>query len=235
MSGSGRVHDRRVGRERDRRRLATPSRRPAAWLRARRRFAWRFLTGRFSSSLTRRIVVLNLGGLVVLVVGFLLLNHFRADIIDARAAEPDDAGRHHRGRGRRLRRRRHRHDHHRSRQAAATRAGRDGLAVAERRGVQSSSRSIPSGSGRCCTGSSRRPTRARGSTTATASCCSTRSSLSAHGSVVRSDLPEAAERRGLLDRLVGAVRNFFATPSAPRPRRSVGRRRQERCPRSPRR
>ena len=38
----------------------------------------------FSSSLTRRIVVLNLGGLVVLVVGFLLLNQFRADIIAAR-------------------------------------------------------------------------------------------------------------------------------------------------------
>jgi len=38
----------------------------------------------FSSSLTRRIVFLNLGGLLVLVVGFLLLNQFRADIIAAR-------------------------------------------------------------------------------------------------------------------------------------------------------
>ena len=46
--------------------------------------AWRFLNARFSSSLTRRIVVLNLGGLVVLAVGFLLLNQFRADIIAAR-------------------------------------------------------------------------------------------------------------------------------------------------------
>src|SRR5260370_8189534 len=54
------------------------------WHRARARFAWRFLTARFSSSLTRRIVVLNLGGLVVLVIGFLLLNQFRADIIAAR-------------------------------------------------------------------------------------------------------------------------------------------------------
>src|SRR5580698_9360925 len=54
------------------------------WLRVRARVAWRFLTARFSSSLTRRIVVLNLGGLVVLVVGFLLLSQFRADIIDAR-------------------------------------------------------------------------------------------------------------------------------------------------------
>ena len=54
------------------------------WLRARTRVAWRFLTARFSSSLTRRIVVLNLGGLVVLVVGFLLLDQFRADLIAAR-------------------------------------------------------------------------------------------------------------------------------------------------------
>src|ERR1700744_1937556 len=52
--------------------------------RARARAAWRFLTARFSSSLTRRIVVLNLGGLVVLVVGFLLLDQFRADLIAAR-------------------------------------------------------------------------------------------------------------------------------------------------------
>src|ERR1700735_1922551 len=54
------------------------------WLRVRARVAWRFLTARFSSSLTRRIVVLNLGGLVVLVVGFLLLDQFRADLIEAR-------------------------------------------------------------------------------------------------------------------------------------------------------
>src|ERR1700733_13853475 len=54
------------------------------WLRARLLFAWRFLTARFSSSLTRRIVVLNLGGLVVLVVGFLLVDQFRADLIEAR-------------------------------------------------------------------------------------------------------------------------------------------------------
>jgi len=63
---------------------ASPTQGGAWWLRARARFAWRFLSARFSSSLTRRIVVLNLGGLVVLVVGFLLLNQFRADIIAAR-------------------------------------------------------------------------------------------------------------------------------------------------------
>jgi two-component system sensor histidine kinase ChvG len=52
--------------------------------RTRLRKLGRTLLSGFSSSLTRRIVVLNLGGLLVLVVGFLLLNQFRADIIAAR-------------------------------------------------------------------------------------------------------------------------------------------------------
>ena len=68
----------------ERRLAAPPARGSRRWLRLRARLAWRFLTARFSSSLTRRIVVLNLGGLVVLVVGFLLLDHFRADLIEAR-------------------------------------------------------------------------------------------------------------------------------------------------------
>jgi two-component system sensor histidine kinase ChvG len=55
-----------------------------ARLKSRARLIWRAVVSRFSSSLTRRIVVLNLGGLLVLVVGFLYLNQFRADIIDAR-------------------------------------------------------------------------------------------------------------------------------------------------------
>jgi two-component system sensor histidine kinase ChvG len=42
------------------------------------------IASRFSSSLTRRILVLNLGGLVALLVGFLYLNQFRAGLIDAR-------------------------------------------------------------------------------------------------------------------------------------------------------
>ncbi len=60
----------------------------------RRSLGWRFLRRiravehaiamRFSSSLTRRIVVLNLGGLVALLVGFLYLNQFREGLIDAR-------------------------------------------------------------------------------------------------------------------------------------------------------
>jgi two-component system sensor histidine kinase ChvG len=39
---------------------------------------------RLSSSITRRIVVLNLGGLVALLAGFLYLNQFREGLIDAR-------------------------------------------------------------------------------------------------------------------------------------------------------
>ncbi len=44
----------------------------------------RTLSSRFSSSLTRRIVVLNLGGLVALLIGFLYLNQFREGLIEAR-------------------------------------------------------------------------------------------------------------------------------------------------------
>jgi two-component system sensor histidine kinase ChvG len=63
---------------------------PAAtrWRKSRLRLRlWRLrrtLESNVSSSLTRRIVTLNLGGLAALVAGFLLLNHFRADIIQAR-------------------------------------------------------------------------------------------------------------------------------------------------------
>jgi two-component system sensor histidine kinase ChvG len=45
---------------------------------------WRVLNQRASSSLTRRIVVLNLAGLVALLVGFLYLNQFRQGLIEAR-------------------------------------------------------------------------------------------------------------------------------------------------------
>jgi two-component system sensor histidine kinase ChvG len=50
----------------------------------RARLAWRGVTARFASSLTRRIVMLNLGGLVVLALAFLYLNQFREGLIDAR-------------------------------------------------------------------------------------------------------------------------------------------------------
>jgi two-component system sensor histidine kinase ChvG len=64
-----------------------PRRPPARTLRAmrvRRRKFSRAIEHRLSSSLTRRIVVLNLGGLVALLIGFLYLNQFRAGLIDAR-------------------------------------------------------------------------------------------------------------------------------------------------------
>ena len=46
----------------------------------------RFATIHVFTSLTRRIIVLNLAALVVLVTGILLLNQFRAGLIDARVS-----------------------------------------------------------------------------------------------------------------------------------------------------
>jgi two-component system sensor histidine kinase ChvG len=48
------------------------------------RSAWRFFISQSFSSLTRRIVFLNLAGLVALVTGVLYLSQFRAGLIDAR-------------------------------------------------------------------------------------------------------------------------------------------------------
>lgn len=45
---------------------------------------WRSLERRASSSLTRRIVILNLAGLFALLIGFLYLNQFKEGLIDAR-------------------------------------------------------------------------------------------------------------------------------------------------------
>jgi two-component system sensor histidine kinase ChvG len=56
------------------------SRRRAVALRA----IWRGFVSRLSSSLTRRIVLLNIGGLFALLIGFLYLNQFRQGLIDAR-------------------------------------------------------------------------------------------------------------------------------------------------------
>ncbi|NGM35333.1 HAMP domain-containing protein [Methylobacterium sp. DB0501] len=55
---------------------------------AREPFGWRtvrsWIAERFASSLTRRIVVLNLAGLIALLIGFLYLNQFRQGLIEAR-------------------------------------------------------------------------------------------------------------------------------------------------------
>ena len=56
-------------------------RRPRDWLRG----AWQFLFALLFSSLTRRIVSLNLIGLIALVASILYLSQFRAGLIDARA------------------------------------------------------------------------------------------------------------------------------------------------------
>ncbi len=48
------------------------------------RAAWAFFVAQSFSSLTRRIVILNLAGLVALVTGVLYLSQFRAGLIDAR-------------------------------------------------------------------------------------------------------------------------------------------------------
>lgn len=44
----------------------------------------RVIAARLASSLTRRIIIINLGGLVALMLGFLYLNQFREGLIDAR-------------------------------------------------------------------------------------------------------------------------------------------------------
>jgi len=51
-----------------------------AWLQR----GWQFFSTQSSSSLTRRIVVLNVTGLVALSIGIIVLSQFRAGLIDAR-------------------------------------------------------------------------------------------------------------------------------------------------------
>ncbi len=186
------------------------------WMRARARLAWRFLTARFSSSLTRRIVVLNLGGLVVLMIGFLLLNQFRADIIAARV------------------------------QSLTTQANIISAAIAASAAVDTDTITVdPDKLLQLAPGQTAAPpsdedaiqfsinpervgpvlhrlvtpthTRARIYDSDGRLLLDSRS-LSAHGAVVRSDLPDSAERRGLFDRLIGVVRNLFDAPAQPRAR-----------------
>ncbi len=132
-------------------------------------------------------------------------------------AEPDDSGGHHRGGGRRIGRGRHRLDHDRPGQASAARSRTDRARPRRATKKRSSSPSIQSASGRFFIGSSRRLTLARASTTATAGCCWThdRFPRTASWCVPICLIPPSAA--ALLDRLAGALRNFFATPSAPRP------------------
>jgi len=183
------------------------------WLRARARLAWRFLTARFSSSLTRRIVVLNLGGLVVLAVGFLLLNQFRADIIAARV------------------------------QSLTTQADIISAAIAASAAVDTDTITVdpdkllqlapgqsaaPSPSDDDAIEFSINPERVGPVLHRLVTPTRTRArifdrdgrllldsrSLSARGAVVRSDLPDSAEHRGFFDRAIAEVRNLFAGPAS---------------------
>jgi two-component system sensor histidine kinase ChvG len=61
-----------------------PREKRAGALRRAARSAWGFFVSQSFSSLTRRIVFLNLTGLVALVIGVLYLSQFRAGLIDAR-------------------------------------------------------------------------------------------------------------------------------------------------------
>jgi two-component system sensor histidine kinase ChvG len=188
------------------------SRRRRLWLRARTAFAWRFVTARFSSSLTRRIVVLNLGGLVVLVIGFLVLNQFRADIIAARV------------------------------QSLTTQANIISAAIAASAAVDTDTITVdpdkllqlapgestaPSPSDEDAIQFSINPERIGPVLHRLVTPTHTRAriydrdgrllldsrSLTMRGAVIRSDLPESAERRGLLDRASNALRRFFYAPA----------------------
>ena len=185
------------------------------WLRARARVAWRFLTARFSSSLTRRIVVLNLGGLVVLVVGFLLLDQFRADLIEARVQSLTIQA-----------------DIIAAAVSASATGDTDSITIDPDKLLQlAPGESVaPSPSDEDATQFSINPalvgpflhrlvtptrTRARIYDSDGRLLLDSRS-FSARGAVERSDLPDASERRGFADRIVARLRSLFLTSTAPR-------------------
>ena len=185
------------------------------WLRARVRVAWRFLTARFSSSLTRRIVVLNLGGLVVLVVGFLLLDQFRADLIEARVQSLTIQA-----------------DIIAAAVSASATGDTDSITIDPDKLLQlAPGQSVaPSPSDDDATQFSINPalvgpflhrlvtptrTRARIYDSDGRLLLDSRS-FSARGAVEHSDLPDASERRGFADRIVARLRSLFLTSTAPR-------------------
>jgi two-component system sensor histidine kinase ChvG len=185
------------------------------WLRVRVRVVWRFLTARFSSSLTRRIVVLNLGGLVVLVVGFLLLDQFRADLIEARVQSLTIQA-----------------DIIAAAISASATGDTDSITIDPDKLLQlAPGESVPpSPSDEDATQFSINPalvgpflhrlvtptrTRARIYDSDGRLLLDSRS-FSARGAVERSDLPDASERRGFADRIVARLRSLFLTSTTPR-------------------
>jgi two-component system, OmpR family, sensor histidine kinase ChvG len=185
------------------------------WLRVRARVAWRFLTARFSSSLTRRIVVLNLGGLVVLVVGFLLLDQFRADLIEARVQSLTIQA-----------------DIIAAAISASATGDTDSITIDPDKLLQLApgESATPSPSDEDATQFSINPalvgpflhrlvtptrTRARIYDSDGRLLLDSRS-FSARGAVEHSDLPDASERRGFTDRIVARLRSLFLTSTTPR-------------------
>jgi two-component system, OmpR family, sensor histidine kinase ChvG len=185
------------------------------WLRVRSRVAWRFLTARFSSSLTRRIVVLNLGGLVVLVVGFLLLDQFRADLIEARVQSLTIQA-----------------DIIAAAISASATGDTDSITIDPDKLLQLApgESAPPTPSDEDATQFSINPalvgpflhrlvtptrTRARIYDSDGRLLLDSRS-FSARGAVERSDLPDASERRGFAERIVARLRGWFLTSIAPR-------------------
>ena len=195
---------------------AQPARGRLRWLRRRARVASRFLTARFSSSLTRRIVVLNLGGLVVLVIGFLLLDQFRADLIAARVQSLTTQA-----------------DIIAAAISASATGDTDSITVDPDKLLQlAPGESVaPSPSDEDATQFSVNPalvgpflhrlvtpthTRARIYDSDGRLLLDSRS-FSARGAVTRTDLPDVSERRGFADRTVAFLRSFFLTSSGPPP------------------
>ncbi len=199
----------------DHRVAAAPQRRNRRWLRPRARIAWRFLTARFSSSLTRRIVVLNLGGLVVLVAGFLLLDQFRAGIIEARVQSLTIQA-----------------DIIAAAISASAAGDTDSITIDPDKLLQlAPGESVaPSQSDEDATQFSINPalvgpflhrlvtptrTRARIYDSDGRLLLDSRS-FSARGAVLRSDLPDALDRRGFLDWVGARLRSFFQPSARPR-------------------
>jgi two-component system sensor histidine kinase ChvG len=195
--------------------VAQPARGRLRWLRSRGRVAWRFLTARFSSSLTRRIVVLNLGGLVVLVVGFLLLDQFRADLIQARVQSLTIQA-----------------DIIAAAISASATGDTDSITIDPDKLLQlAPGESVASSpSDEDATQFSINPalvgpflhrlvtptrTRARIYDSDGRLLLDSRS-YSARGAVTRSDLPDGSDRRGFADRMVAYLRSFFLTSTARR-------------------
>jgi two-component system, OmpR family, sensor histidine kinase ChvG len=185
------------------------------WLRARARAAWRFLTARFSSSLTRRIVVLNLGGLVVLVVGFLLLDQFRADLIEARVQSLTIQA-----------------DIIAAAISASATGDTDSITIDPDKLLQLAPGETvaPSPSDEDATQFSINPalvgpflhrlvtptrTRARVYDSDGRLLLDSRS-FSARGAVEHSDLPDTSERHGFADRIIARLRSLFLSSTAPR-------------------